>query len=151
MKNLFLFVIAILFSLQLKSQVEISTNPIALLYEVGLFSLDYAANDDWSVGADIAVFSGGGVFYINGKHYFNPRQGADRFFFGSFAGAAGLDGGDDSGAGLGFLLGYKWMSKKNVTFEIAWGGGRDFKDEIGFLPYAKLHLGYRFKKRERKR
>lgn len=146
-KVLFVF-IAFLFSFHLKAQIEIATNPIALLFEAGVISVDYNLNDDWGVGMDALIVSGGGWFYLNGKHYFNPRKGNDRFMLGTYTGFIG-ELGDDSGFGLGFFGGYKWVSRRNITFELSVGGGRDFTDNVGFLPYGKFNVGYRFREKDR--
>lgn len=142
MKKTFLIISVLFFSFQSKAQVEASINPFLLLNEVGAFGFDYNINDDFAVGLDLAFGRGGGAFYVNGRHYFNPRKGADRFLLGSFVGTAGNVG--DGGAGLGFFFGYKWISRRNITFELTGGLGRDFTGETGVLPYGRLNVGYRF-------
>ncbi len=146
MKLKLIFPFLFLFSLSLKSQ-EVSVNPFALLWAGGIFGGDYNINPDFGIGADVAFGQGLGLFYLNGKHYFSPKRGNDRWMLGSFAGAVGALG-DGGGGGLGFFAGYKWVSRRNVTFEISLGAGRDFFNEIGFLPYSKFNIGYRFKSRE---
>jgi len=150
MKKTLLIISVLFFSFQSKAQVEIATNPFALLFEVGSFSLDYNINHDFGVGLDFAFGDGNSFFYFNGKHYFRPRKGSDRFLLGSFVGTA-EDNRGDNGTGLGFFAGYKWVSRKNITFELAGGLGRDFTGNIGSLPYAKLNFGYRFNKKIPKR
>ena len=147
MKLKLIFPILFIFSLSLKSQ-EVSVNPFALLFEGFIFGADYNINDDFGIGADLAFGQGLGLFYVNGKHYFNPKKGNDRWMLGSFIGGAGEFGGGDGGAGLGFFVGYKWISRRNIVFELAGGAGRDFSGDIGFLPYYKFNVGYRFKKKD---
>ena len=151
MKKTLLIISVLFFSIYSKAQVEISTSPIAILFEVGVFGIDYNLNDDFSVGVDFAFGQGGGAFYVNGKHYFSPRVGNDRFFLGTFGGTFGSFDDSDNGSGLGFLFGYKWVSKRNITFEWSGGLGRDFTGEIGFLPYYKLNIGYRFNQKTPKK
>jgi len=151
MKNSILIIAVLFCSFQSKGQVEIATNPVALLFEFGIFSGDYLINDDFSVGADVAFGQGIGIFYVNGKHYFNPRKGADRFLLGSFAGTIGEIGENDNGAGIGFMFGYKWVSRKNITFEWTGGIGRDFTGNFGILPYYKINIGYRFNQKTSKK
>lgn len=124
------------------AQMEIKTNPIAIIFEALPISLEYIANDSWGLELDGFVASGAGWLYFSGKHYFSPKVGADRFNIGTFIGGAGGDG--DSGFGLGFFAGYKAVSSKNVLLEIALGLGRDFTNDIDVLPYGKFHVGYRF-------
>ena len=148
MKNLLTCLFFILFSFQLKSQVEISTNPLALLFEAGVLGLEYIPNQDWGVGLDMFGAADVGFVYASGKHYFNPKVGGDRFNVGAFIGGAGDFG--DTGFGLGFFGGYKWISSRNITLDLALGAGRDFSDVIGVLPYVKFNIGYRFPKKGKK-
>lgn len=150
MKKILVVFIAFLASFNLKSQVEIATNPVLLLFEAGILSVDYNVNDDWGVGADLLFAQGGGWVYLNGKHYFNPRKGNDRFMLGTFTGFVG-EFGDDMGFGLGFFGGYKWVSRRNITFELAFGAGRNFSDNdfVDFLPYGKFNVGYRFREKDK--
>ncbi len=150
-KTRLIFATLFLFSFHSKAQVEVATNPVALLFEFGIFGVDYNINDDFGVGLDLAFGQGIGVFYLNGKHYFRPRKGADRFLIGTFLGTAGELDGDSGGAGLGFMFGYKWVSRRNITFEWTGGIGRDFTGDFGFLPYYKLNIGYRFNQKNQKK
>jgi hypothetical protein len=124
------------------AQVEIKTNPVAILFEALPVSVEYLINDSWGMELDAFVASGGGALYLSGKHYFSPSKGADGFNLGTFVGGLGGDG--DSGFGLGFFAGYKAVSSKNVLLELALGVGRDFTGDIEVLPFGKLHVGYRF-------
>ncbi len=130
------------FSIAAKSQAEFKVNPVALLFATLNASAEYIINEDWGTEVDMAVGEDFYLAYINGKHYFNPKKGADGFNVGSFAGVAGGDG--DSSVGLGFFFGYKAVSRKKVIFELALGVGRGFGDG-GVLPYFKVHIGFRTK------
>ncbi len=125
-----------------QAQVEIKTNPVALLFEALPVSVEYCINDSWGTELDAFATADWGFLYLSAKHYFSPRKGTDGFNIGSFAGGAGGDG--DSGFGLGFFAGYKGISTKNILLEIALGIGRDFTDNVEVLPYFKFHVGYRF-------
>jgi hypothetical protein len=149
MKSLFvILVLSFSLNLQMNAQAEfeLSTNPIFLLIpETGIIplSLEAIVNADWGAGMDAAIgTSGGGYIYASAKHYFNPEKGGDKFYLGLFAGGANFL--DEVGYGLGFMAGYKWMSQSGITFELAGGLGRDFTGNVGFLPYGKLNVGYRF-------
>lgn len=142
MKKLIALITFLAFFKFADAQVELKTNPVAILFEALPLSVEYLINDSWGMELDAFAVSGGGYLYLSGKHYFSPRKGTDGFNLGTFVGGIGGDG--DSGFGLGFFAGYKAVSTKNVLLEIALGIGRDFTDEIGVLPYGKLHVGYRF-------
>ena len=111
-----------------KAQVELKTNPIALLFQVYPVSLEYVISHDWGSEVDIVATSDGGLIYLNGKYYFSPKVAGDGFNVGAFAGF--LSDGSDSTGGLGFMAGYKAISHKNVLFEVALGVGRAFSSDI---------------------
>lgn len=144
MKNPF-FVLAFLgFSVTASAQFEIKSNPIALLFEVGVVSLEYSNLKDWGGQLDIYAANDGGVVFGSAKYYLIPKYGADRFHVGAFLGKTFSD--DNDNAGVGFLAGYKVMSKKRFFFEAALGIGRAFgsDNDIDAIPYANLNIGYRF-------
>ena len=132
------FAIALLGSSQLVAQqFEIKLSPL-LIAGVGAVALEYGVNDEFGVEWDGVAAEGGFYTYFSGKYYFNPRKGLDRFYGGIF-----LGGGAEIGAGAGFLLGTKILSRNNkVLFEIGFGLGRSLGD-FGVLPAGKLHFGYR--------
>ena len=138
-KPLFLFLALMILSSQfLCAQTEVKISPVALLGGLFAISVEQGITDDFGVEADFyGAIEAGGAFVVSAKYYFNPREGLDRFHAGIYAGGI-----SDTGAGVGFLVGTKIVSRKNILFEIGLGIGRTFDD--GFLPYGKLHLGYRF-------
>ncbi len=137
-KPLFSFLILSMLSFQLlHAQTEIKFSPIALLATIGAISVEHGFNDDFGMEADVYFAGGGGALIVSAKYYFNPKEGLDRFHAGIYTGII-----PEAGAGIGFLAGTKIVSQKNILFEIGLGVGRTF--EGGFLPYAKLHIGYRF-------
>lgn len=118
-------------------QFEIKLSPL-LLASVGAVAVEYGVNDEFGLEWDGIAAGGSFYTYFSGKYYFNPRKGLDRFYGGVF-----LGGGAELGAGLGFLLGTKILSRnEKVLFEIGVGLGRSL-GEIGALPAGKLHFGYR--------
>lgn len=124
-------------------QFEIKTNPLFLLIPEATalpVSAELVVNESWGAEVDLLI-SSFAVGYLSAKHYFNPKQGADRFYIGAFVGGIAFDG--DATAGFGFFLGQKWLSQRNVVFDLGIGIGRGF-GEIPVLPYAKAHVGYRF-------
>lgn len=78
---------------------------------------------------------------LSGKYYFNPVFNIDGFHVGGYI------GGTESNLGIGFLLGYKFVAKSNILFEVGIGIGTnstftEFSQKS--LGYGKLHVGYRF-------
>ena len=124
--------------------IEIKTNPFTLLIPesaIFLISAETILSESWGAELDLVV----GEFnlaYVSGKHYFNPKVGGDGFFLGAFAGGILSD---ETSIGAGFFLGKKWLSSKNVLLDIGIGLGRG---SDGLLPYAKLHVGYRFRSKQ---
>lgn len=128
---------------QVQGQTEVKISPVPLLFGAGLVSVEYGLQESWGLEADGLVAAGAYALIFSGKYYFNPQFGLDRFHIGMFLGGYGGDG--SAGAGIGFLLGHKWVSAKNVVFELGLGAGRGFSDDIPVVPYAKFHVGYRFR------
>ncbi len=126
------------------SQVEVKSNPIALLFEVIPLSIEACLSDDWGMELDMLTAEGDFIGYVSGKHYLSPKFGADRFNVGAFFSVLAGDGGT---AGLGFFAGHKSVSTKNVVFEVALGAGRGFGD-LEVIPYVKFHVGYRFNRKD---
>lgn len=126
------------------AQFEIKSNPVALLFEVGVLSLEYSNLRDWGGQLDLYGFEGFGFATFSGKYYLNPKYGADRFHVGGFLGSVFEE---DGGVGIGFLTGYKVMSSKRFIFEAGLGVGRLFagdNDDFEIFPYFNLNIGYRF-------
>ncbi len=142
MKKSILSLLFVIAGLTAKAQVDLSINPFFLLIPGVQASLEYTTKNDWGFGGDVFAGEGAYFIYATGKYYFNPSKGGDKFNAGAYVGGAGIDG--DSGYGLGFYVGYKALSTKKILFDVALGGGRDFSDNIGFLPYIKANVGYRF-------
>ena len=125
----------------LSAQTEIKVSPIGLIFEVAAISVETAINPSFSLDGDAIIAADYFGFNLSGKYYFNPKAGIDGFHIGAFAGNAI----SDEAIGIGFLTGYKIMSRKRITFEFGLGLGRSF--DSGIVGYAKVHLGYRFGKK----
>lgn len=124
------------------SQLELKTFPIALLFEVIPIDVEYGFKEDLSVdGSFLGVLDEGVLFDVGVRYYFNPSdKKCDKFFVAGF-----LGGGTDYGLGPGFGTGYKWLSRRNLIFEIGIGVGRAYGSDIEEVyPWGRLHLGYRF-------
>ncbi len=127
-------------SYQVSAQIEVSTNPIAVLFEAIPLTINKPINQDFGVGLDILAVPGAGtvIYYAKGRYYFSPRMGADRFHIGTFL------GGVSDSFGIGFFVGQKIMSAKGVFLDLGVGLGRSFGGDVPLLPYGQLHVGYRF-------
>ena len=176
MKNLrnLLILLTFFISSQMLAQVELKVGPLGLLFESPDISGEYLFNDDFSLeatlGLDLGDFdSSFGRYDRRGfstllelKYFFKTREGADRFYTSFYAGPEYIKLDDDfetlNGTlfTAGMMLGYKWVGKRNVIFEAALGGGRNYgslqsegrnfdselRRPVDFR--WKLAIGYRF-------
>ncbi len=165
------------------AQIEVKINPVGLLFSRVSANVEFVVSDDFGVEGSpfidfLSLDLGDGDKYKTfstglmgaGKYYFGPRDGADRFYAGAYlrfrGGKYTVENGDDSDSftrtrlAVGLLTGYKWVSRKNVVFEIGFGLGRSITDNIktndGFsedvadIPLVnfdfigRLAVGYRF-------
>lgn len=145
----FIFLVGVNF--QSKAQVEFKLNPPAALFGFFQMGFEFPVGTDFGFEPEIIFFAidgevGGGLL-VHGKYYFNPDYGSDKIYIGALTGVLGGD--SDTFASFGFEVGYKWMGKRNILFEIGGGVGRATA-EIGVIPYARVMLGYRFPKKEKK-
>lgn len=162
---------------QVNAQIDATINPIGLLWANFSLGADFGITEDFSIeglvgfGAgneDIADYNAFNVT-ANGKYYFNPKEGADRFYAFGFLRyvTRNYDYGNDSGfvnynqnrIGLGVGAGTKIVSTKGFVFDINLGAGRALVDNTTYddgngaqqtldwpdLMFAgKLAIGYRF-------
>ncbi len=165
------------------AQVEVKINPVGLLFSRVSANIEFIASDDFGIegspfidflSLDLGDDSKYKTFSFGlmgaGKYYFGPQDGADRFYAGAYlrykGGKYTVEGGDESDSftrtrvALGLLTGYKWVSQKNVVFEIGFGLGRSivdniktndgFSEDIADIPLlnfdfiGRLAVGYRF-------
>ena len=166
MKKSFLVLIAILiFSFQSNAQIEVSTNPIGLLFNTYIISVDYHTTPNWSFGGEMGINTANSkrtasAYYANAKHYFNPFSDAKMFYVGMFLGSHSIEsnilGGIENRMintyGGGFMLGYKLVSRKSFIVDVGGGLGRGFSNKVLnavgtyeiSLFYFRANVGYRF-------
>lgn len=172
--TLFCFLLAGLGTVQ--AQIDATINPIGILWGNLSLGADFGLSEDISVEGMVGFGSGNEIdanysafnLTANGKYYFNPREGADRFYAFAFMRyvTRSYDYDDNffsnysqNRIGLGLGAGSKIVSKKNFVFDIHLGAGRalvnntTFKDSSGnqetfdwpdLMFAGKLALGYRF-------
>lgn len=137
---------------QSNAQVDVTINPVGLLFADLSVGADFAVADNISIEATLGYGSGKndvanlkwGSIPINlvGKYYFNPEKGANGFYADVFARFVNrsykADGNTDSAEytqtrfGLGFGAGYKVVSNGNFVFDIGLGLGRVVVDNTKF-------------------
>lgn len=154
-----------------QQSLELKSNPLPVLIEDGFLlpiSAEYIVNPKLGIELDIigagfrasgsggSLFGGGAIIYGSARHYFSPKKGGDRFYVVFFAGGMGIytEGWVygypyrdlQTTFGGGPITGYKWVFNKNILLDvgIGLGAGTGTSGGLDALPYAKLHLGYRF-------
>lgn len=151
MKKLFLLLI-ISASVQFgfAQKFELKINPVIMPFNVWQINGEFLVNEDIGIEPgvifipeeDISLFS------VLGKYYFSPKKGNDGFHIGMF----GQFIVPDAYFGLGFYTGYKWLSRRGVTFELGAGIGRILNPERSYGYYSETNItgtgqatvGYRF-------
>jgi hypothetical protein len=142
------------------AQLDVTVNPIFSVLKSYQLSVEHTLADSWSAGLDASfgddLYDGEGSRYafLTGRHYFFPTQKSNNLYLSVFAGASNystydwsFNGTDwffaeEKGTtfGYGFGAGYKFISNKNIVFDVAAGVGRG--NEV--FPHFKINLGYRF-------
>lgn len=185
MKKL-IFPILLMFALvqQSVAQVDVQINPVGILFSSINVTSEFGVSEDFGIEAgvdyDFQNYNFDDFEYRNnaiglraiGKYYFGPEDGIDRWAIGGYTrfvtGTASTSDNTTSGRdevkntkfAIGFYTGYKWVSRKNVVFELGFGIGRNFvrkyeyndgssvnTDDIPLLNIdvlGRLSLGYRF-------
>lgn len=131
---------------------DIQINPIGALFGNLSATAEFPVAETIGVEPSLALRLGstslGGLTYkrsgfgagVNGKFYFNPQDGHDRFYVGAYTRFSStknkVEENDGSSSGgfaeeytrtrlsLGVLVGHKWVADNGLVFEIAVGGGR---------------------------
>ncbi len=176
-----LFIAGIAYNSQ--AQMDVQLNPVGILFNSVDLSAEFGVSPDFGIegnlGYDFQNYDFDDVQYKNnafgvraiGKYYFSPQDGTDRWNVGGYLrysqGKATVNDQDNSSGdvkntklALGFYTGYKWVSRKNVVFELGIGLGRKLirtyeysdgttvnTDDIPLLNadvFGRLSLGYRF-------
>ncbi len=165
-----------------QAQVDVTVNPIGILFGDISLGADIVISDNLSVEptvgfgsnkSDLLGYKSSSIpISVFGKYYFNPNNGADKFyasvwlrfinrnfnFDDTLTGTASVDYSQTRvGGGLG--IGYKVVSKGGIVFDIGIGAGRAFLDKRKFesdvidpvtiewtqlMFNGKLGVGYRF-------
>lgn len=134
----------------LQAQLDLTVNPVSLLFADANISADIRIKNNFSLGAT-AGYGRGDLWglvdsretvpvTLIGKYYFSPKQGADGFYADAFARYVNRNvqasyNGDNENipdkinftrqqVGLGFGLGYKVVSNGGFVFDIGTGIGR---------------------------
>jgi hypothetical protein len=130
-----------------QAQVDLTVNPIGILFGDFSFGADFALADQFSIEAAIG-FGSNAILDVKGnnvpvtaigKYYFSPKNGADGFYADVFARYVYRQWNytDNSGFadfttnrfGLGFGAGYKVVSKGGFVFDVGLGAGRAILDK----------------------
>ncbi len=135
---------------KVQAQVDVTTNPISLLFGNINAGADFRIKKNFSIEANAAYSRGDYWGLVDsretvpvnlvGKYYFSPKHGADGFYVDAFTRfvnrniQATYNGGDANEpttinfsrmqVGLGFGLGFKVVAPKGFVFDIGTGIGR---------------------------
>lgn len=133
-------------TLNVQAQVDVSVNPIGLLFGDFSVGADFGIAENLSVELAVGIGTNkvAGVKGTNipvnlvGKYYVSPKHGADRFYVDAFLRYVNRQWNYDDGSnfadytsnrfGLGFGLGYKAVSRGGFVFDIGFGAGRALID-----------------------
>ena len=170
------------FIFKIQAQTELKINPLGLLFSSPDLSVEFAVAENIGIEPFIGVsflkltvdgdgYKSNGIGYgVNGKYYFSPDKGIDKFYAGIYMRGGnskytgqGSNSGDSFSRnyfGVGLSLGYKLVSRQNIVFDIGIGIGRKFLNkysnassssvDISTIPLLNLDgffrfgLGYRF-------
>ena len=126
-----------------KAQLDVEINPINIAFgklnvsaEKGLaesFGLELMGSYDWKwITEDYTSFSASAW----GKYYMAPDKGLDHSYIGpylrySLITYTGMDEKlNYNRVSAGFGLGYKWVSERNIVFDLGIGAGRAFVNQV---------------------
>ena len=136
-----------------QAQVDVTVNPIGLLFGDLSVGADFVLSDNFSVEGAVGIGTGtlGDFKWFNipvtasGKYYFNPDDGADGFYanvFAKFIRRGNTWDGDvdltydgdynQTRLGLGIGAGFKVVSNGGIVFDIGLGFGRALVSNISF-------------------
>jgi len=166
------------------AQVDVTINPVGALFGNIDLGVDFMVSEKFSAELTVGPNFGTRNISINGsqeykyfglpitafgKYYFNPRNGGDKFYADAFlrfvSRSLEAESNDNTYAdarqtrmGLGFGIGYKAVSDGGFVFDVGFGVGRAFVNNIeytsegiqeninwpGIMFAGKLGIGYRF-------
>ncbi len=153
-----LFCLSVFSFNQSNAQVDVTVNPLTLLFGGFNGSADFVLSENLSIEAQIGLAFGKSDIGLNddeskyfglpvtvfGKYYFSPDDGADKFYADAFLkfvtrsytieGDNTFNYADYSNTrfGLGFGVGYKIVSDGGFVFDIGFGAGKAFVDKTKF-------------------
>ena len=160
------------------AQIDVTINPVNALFGKYSIGVDIALSEKMSVEPTFSILSrkeGDGRYTgipVNAffKYYFNPNNGIDRFYgtawlrfvsrkFKYSDTSQNFSDFTQTRFGLGFGIGYKVAANNGLIFDIGFGAGRAFVDNLSYddenlgheeinfgsiLFAGKLAIGYRF-------
>ena len=163
MKTLKLLTLALCLSVfsfinQSQAQIDVTVNPIGLLFGDFSGGVDFGVSENLSVEVAIGLTFGKDDFGFDdleskyfglpitvfGKYYFNPDHGADKFYADAFlkfvTRSYSVDGDtnniytdySNTRVGVGFGIGYKIVSDGGFVFDIGLGAGKAFVDKTKY-------------------
>jgi len=161
------------------AQIDATINPVGLLFGGINVGADFVLSEDFSIEANVGYNAAkdkdrsqkytGVPIQAVGKYYFNPADGADKFYAAAFVryvnrsytndGSSSFADLTQSRLGAGVGLGFKAVSQKNIVFDFGINVGRVISDNTkysdsngtqeevsipGVIIAVKLGVGYRF-------
>ena len=182
MKKFIVLILVCAFTFKIQAQTELKINPLGLLFSSPDLSAEFGVAENIGIEPFIGVsflkltvdgdgYKSNGIGYgVNGKYYFSPDKGIDKFYAGIYMRGGnskytgqGSNSGDSFSRnyfGVGLSLGYKLVSRQNIVFDIGIGIGRKFLNkysnassssvDISTIPLLNLDgffrfgVGYRF-------
>ncbi|MCG8329167.1 MAG: DUF3575 domain-containing protein [Chitinophagales bacterium] len=147
----FALLMSIGFASQTQAQVDVSVNPIGLLFGNLSVSGDFVLSDKFSVEGQVGFGTGNDLqldyfslpVTVFGKYYFNPDDPAEKFYADAFLrfiarnytaedGATNVAEYTQTRLGFGFGIGYKVVGSSGIVFDIGFGVGRAITDKTTF-------------------
>lgn len=189
MKNLklFCFLVFLSFFQLTNAQVDLKIDAVGVMFNNAEVLLEYHLNENISLEGGLGASFGksffddiprnftreGASLFIAPKYYKSPSEDNDNLYFGLYLKASNgkykdpntIETGVDYGytnlrMSLGFLTGYKWVSRRNLILSLEVGVGRLFTNRVkyndssisqnryfyfeDFNGIAKIGIGYRF-------
>jgi len=181
MRSLFLTCLLAVLSFTASAQVDAKLNVGSAIFGGLGVAADFALSEKLSVSAGLGYArTKGSVAFGNNssefkytrfriipefRYYLNPRNGADRFFVGSYGKVSFVNASDGDSANddkatigaLGVLVGNKWVTDGGFMFELNFGIGRNaslgsnddnevdvFDNVLGIDIRLGIIAGYRF-------
>lgn len=158
-KFCFLFVLGGFFfcSMNVNAQLlEVKVNPLGALFQSPDVSVEYIMSDNFGLEGKVGYTwrkttsaftageskSNGFALAVLGKYYFNPDEGADRFYtglYGKFRLSNSNNEGDfgfpdyrNTALAVGIVGGFKWVGDNGILLDINLGLGRALLNNIEF-------------------